>query len=108
MYLKITDIIDIGSYDDLSPTLSLSVAQEMLSASISQTRILQTCGVPHPNMVSSANPLQGNEQTHTHTCTHARCTHTNAASFLSWLAVKAGKLSRQFVYSLFNFESASS
>uniref|UniRef100_A0A3Q2PM44 POU domain protein n=1 Tax=Fundulus heteroclitus TaxID=8078 RepID=A0A3Q2PM44_FUNHE len=34
-------------------------AQEMLSASISQTRILQTCGVPHPNMVSGANPLQG-------------------------------------------------
>lgn len=45
--------------------LSLSVAQEMLSASISQTRILQTCGVPHPNMVSGPNPLQGNDQTHT-------------------------------------------
>ncbi|TWW80640.1 Pituitary-specific positive transcription factor 1 [Takifugu flavidus] len=30
----------------------------MLSASISQTRILQTCAVPHPNMVSGAN-LQG-------------------------------------------------
>ncbi|KAF3842983.1 hypothetical protein F7725_001832 [Dissostichus mawsoni] len=34
-------------------------AQEMLSASISQSRILQTCGVPHPNMVGSGNPLQG-------------------------------------------------
>ena len=34
-------------------------AQEMLSASISQTRILQTCSVPHPNMVSGANTLQG-------------------------------------------------
>lgn len=61
-----------------SLSLSLSVAQEMLSASISQTRILQTCGVPHPNMVSGANPLQGNDQihtltislSHTHTQTH--------------------------------------
>lgn len=48
-------------------SLSLSAAQEMLSASISQTRILQTCGVPHPNMVSGANALQGKDQTHTHT-----------------------------------------
>ena len=52
--------------------LSPSVAQEMLSASISQTRILQTCGVPHPNMVSGPNPLQGNDQTHTHAHTHTR------------------------------------
>ncbi|XP_033843177.1 pituitary-specific positive transcription factor 1 [Periophthalmus magnuspinnatus] len=37
----------------------MMTAQEMLSASISQTRILQTCAVPHPNMVSAANPLQG-------------------------------------------------
>lgn len=36
----------------------LSPAQEMLSASISQTRILQTCSVPH-NMVNGANSLQG-------------------------------------------------
>lgn len=43
----------------VSLSLSLFLAQEMLSASISQTRILQTCGVPHPNMVSGANPLQG-------------------------------------------------
>lgn len=50
-----------------SVSLSLSAAQEMLSASISQTRILQTCGVPHPNMVSGANALQGKDQTHTHT-----------------------------------------
>lgn len=40
-------------------------AQEMLSASISQTRILQTCGVPHPNIVNGANPLQGERQIHT-------------------------------------------
>ncbi|KAK5921142.1 hypothetical protein CgunFtcFv8_024869 [Champsocephalus gunnari] len=37
----------------------MMAAQEMLSASISQSRILQTCGVPHPNMVGSGNPLQG-------------------------------------------------
>ncbi|XP_072301209.1 pituitary-specific positive transcription factor 1 [Eucyclogobius newberryi] len=37
----------------------MMTAQEMLSASISQTRILQTCAVPHPNMVSATNPLQG-------------------------------------------------
>ncbi|KAG1945405.1 POU domain, class 3, transcription factor [Pimephales promelas] len=35
----------------------MSPAQEMLSASISQTRILQTCSVPHANMVNSS--LQG-------------------------------------------------
>lgn len=54
--------------------VSLFVAQEMLSASISQTRILQTCGVPHPNMVSGANSLQGNDQIdtlHTHTYTQS-------------------------------------
>lgn len=51
-------------------SLSLSVAQEMLSASISQTRILQTCGVPHPNMVGSGNPLQGNDQIHKRTHLH--------------------------------------
>ncbi|MBN3279075.1 PIT1 factor, partial [Polyodon spathula] len=34
-------------------------AQDMLSASISQTRILQTCSVPHPSVVNGANTLQG-------------------------------------------------
>ncbi|XP_067372308.1 pituitary-specific positive transcription factor 1 isoform X2 [Channa argus] len=53
-----------ASTSDCLPSTShahsmVSAAQEMLSASISQTRILQTCGVPHPNMVSGANPLQG-------------------------------------------------
>lgn len=38
---------------------SIHTAQEMLSASISQTRILQTCSMPHPNMVNGANSLQG-------------------------------------------------
>ncbi|XP_044072529.1 pituitary-specific positive transcription factor 1 isoform X1 [Siniperca chuatsi] len=46
-------------YSNQQTTYGMMAAQEMLSASISQTRILQTCGVPHPNMVSSANPLQG-------------------------------------------------
>ncbi|KAG9349092.1 hypothetical protein JZ751_029412 [Albula glossodonta] len=40
-------------------TYGMMAAQEMLSASISQTRILQTCSVPHPNMVNGANSLQG-------------------------------------------------
>uniref|UniRef100_A0AAV2K4I3 Uncharacterized protein n=1 Tax=Knipowitschia caucasica TaxID=637954 RepID=A0AAV2K4I3_KNICA len=43
-------------------TYGMMTAQEMLSASISQTRILQTCGVPHPNMVSTSNPLQGTDK----------------------------------------------
>ncbi|XP_069010643.1 pituitary-specific positive transcription factor 1 [Embiotoca jacksoni] len=46
-------------YSNQQATYGMMAAQEMLSASISQTRILQTCGVPHPNMVSAANPLQG-------------------------------------------------
>uniref|UniRef100_A0A8C5HRK9 POU domain protein n=2 Tax=Gouania willdenowi TaxID=441366 RepID=A0A8C5HRK9_GOUWI len=46
-------------YSNQQATYGMMAAQEMLSASISQTRILQTCGVPHPNMVSGANPLQG-------------------------------------------------
>lgn len=48
------------SFSFLLPIVSVHLwaAQEMLSASISQTRILQTCAVPHPNMVSGAN-LQG-------------------------------------------------
>ncbi|XP_037646005.1 pituitary-specific positive transcription factor 1 [Sebastes umbrosus] len=46
-------------YGNQQATYGMMAAQEMLSASISQTRILQTCGVPHPNMVGSANPLQG-------------------------------------------------
>ncbi|XP_062287987.1 pituitary-specific positive transcription factor 1 [Scomber scombrus] len=46
-------------YSNQQATYGIMAAQEMLSASISQTRILQTCGVPHPNMVSAANPLQG-------------------------------------------------
>ncbi|XP_028656936.1 pituitary-specific positive transcription factor 1 [Erpetoichthys calabaricus] len=36
-----------------------STAQEMLTASISQSRILQACSVPHPNVVNGANALQG-------------------------------------------------
>ncbi|XP_017686205.1 PREDICTED: pituitary-specific positive transcription factor 1 isoform X3 [Lepidothrix coronata] len=31
---------------------------EMLSASLSQTRILQTCSMPHPNVVNSVSTLQ--------------------------------------------------
>ncbi|KAM9342858.1 pituitary-specific positive transcription factor 1 [Pholidichthys leucotaenia] len=46
-------------YSNQQATYGMMAAQEMLSASISQTRILQTCAVPHPNMVSGANPLQG-------------------------------------------------
>ncbi|XP_034741277.1 pituitary-specific positive transcription factor 1 [Etheostoma cragini] len=46
-------------YSNQQATYGMMAAQEMLSASISQTRILQTCGVPHPNMVGSANSLQG-------------------------------------------------
>ncbi|XP_034043135.1 pituitary-specific positive transcription factor 1 [Thalassophryne amazonica] len=46
-------------YSNQQATYGMMAAQEMLSASISQTRILQTCSVPHPNMVSGANPLQG-------------------------------------------------
>nr|XP_019945200.1 PREDICTED: pituitary-specific positive transcription factor 1 isoform X3 [Paralichthys olivaceus] len=46
-------------YSNQQATYGMMTAQEMLSASISQTCILQTCGVPHPNMVSSTNPLQG-------------------------------------------------
>ncbi|XP_004555612.1 pituitary-specific positive transcription factor 1 [Maylandia zebra] len=46
-------------YTNQQATYGMMAAQEMLSASISQTRILQTCGVPHPNMVSGANALQG-------------------------------------------------
>ncbi|CAG09228.1 unnamed protein product, partial [Tetraodon nigroviridis] len=45
-------------YGNQQATYGMMTAQEMLSASISQTRILQTCAVPHPNMVSGAN-LQG-------------------------------------------------
>ncbi|NXM71409.1 PIT1 factor, partial [Serilophus lunatus] len=33
---------------------------EMLSASLSQTRILQTCSVPHPNVVNGVSTLQSN------------------------------------------------
>ncbi|XP_077472636.1 pituitary-specific positive transcription factor 1 [Stigmatopora argus] len=46
-------------YSNQQATYGIMAAQEMLSASISQTCILQTCGVPPPNMVSAANPLQG-------------------------------------------------
>ncbi|XP_068185961.1 pituitary-specific positive transcription factor 1 [Antennarius striatus] len=46
-------------YSNQQATYGMMAAQEMLSASISQTRILQTCGVPHPNIVNAANPLQG-------------------------------------------------
>uniref|UniRef100_A0A668AFT5 POU domain protein n=1 Tax=Myripristis murdjan TaxID=586833 RepID=A0A668AFT5_9TELE len=46
-------------YSNQQATYGMMAAQEMLSASISQTRILQTCSVPHPNMVSGANTLQG-------------------------------------------------
>lgn len=54
--------------------VSVSPAQEMLSASISQTRILQTCSVPHANMVNGANSLQGthpNLQPHDNDDIHA-------------------------------------
>ncbi|XP_030327636.1 pituitary-specific positive transcription factor 1 isoform X1 [Strigops habroptila] len=33
---------------------------EMLSASLSQSRILQTCSMPHPNVVNSVSTLQSN------------------------------------------------
>ncbi|NXG21391.1 PIT1 factor, partial [Grallaria varia] len=33
---------------------------EVLSASLSQTRILQTCSMPHPNVVNSVSTLQSN------------------------------------------------
>eukprot|EP00063_Salmo_salar_P045613 XP_014020448.1 PREDICTED: pituitary-specific positive transcription factor 1 isoform X2 [Salmo salar] len=46
-------------YSNQQTTYGMMAAQEMLSASISQTRILQTCSVPHPNMVNGANTLQG-------------------------------------------------
>ncbi|XP_034430063.1 pituitary-specific positive transcription factor 1 isoform X2 [Hippoglossus hippoglossus] len=46
-------------YSNQQATYGMMTAQEMLSASISQTCILQTCGVPHPNMLSGANQLQG-------------------------------------------------
>ncbi|KAF7666777.1 hypothetical protein LDENG_00090840 [Lucifuga dentata] len=46
-------------YSNQQATYGMMTAQEMLSASISQTRILQTCSVPHPNMVNSASTLQG-------------------------------------------------
>ncbi|XP_061735901.1 pituitary-specific positive transcription factor 1 [Nerophis ophidion] len=46
-------------YGNQQTAYGIMAAQEMLSASISQTCILQTCGVPPPNMVSAANPLQG-------------------------------------------------
>ncbi|XP_061899291.1 pituitary-specific positive transcription factor 1-like [Entelurus aequoreus] len=45
-------------YSNQQTAYGIMAAQEMLSASISQTCILQTCGVPPPNMVSAANPLQ--------------------------------------------------
>ncbi|KAK7168721.1 hypothetical protein R3I93_004886 [Phoxinus phoxinus] len=44
-------------YSNQQTTYGMMTAQEMLSASISQTRILQTCSVPHANMVNSS--LQG-------------------------------------------------
>ncbi|KAI2660436.1 Pituitary-specific positive transcription factor 1 [Labeo rohita] len=46
-------------YSNQQTTYGMMAAQEMLSASISQTRILQTCSVPHANMVNGANSLQG-------------------------------------------------
>ncbi|XP_006637992.1 pituitary-specific positive transcription factor 1 isoform X1 [Lepisosteus oculatus] len=46
-------------YGNQQTTYGMMAAQEMLSASISQTRILQTCSVPHPNVVNGANTLQG-------------------------------------------------
>lgn len=51
--------VSVWLFDDDSIGF-LSPAQEMLSASISQTRILQTCSVPH-NMVNGANSLQGTD-----------------------------------------------
>ncbi|KTG02458.1 hypothetical protein cypCar_00008990 [Cyprinus carpio] len=46
-------------YSNQQTTYGMMAAQEMLSASISQTRILQTCSAPHANMVNGANSLQG-------------------------------------------------
>uniref|UniRef100_A0A673FTW6 POU domain protein n=1 Tax=Sinocyclocheilus rhinocerous TaxID=307959 RepID=A0A673FTW6_9TELE len=46
-------------YGNQQTTYGMMAAQEMLSASISQTRILQTCSAPHANMVNGANSLQG-------------------------------------------------
>ncbi|KAL2081728.1 hypothetical protein ACEWY4_023581 [Coilia grayii] len=46
-------------YSNQQTTYGMMAAQEMLSASISQTRILQTCSMPHPNIVNGANSLQG-------------------------------------------------
>ncbi|MBN3299548.1 PIT1 factor, partial [Amia calva] len=46
-------------YSNQQTTYGMMAAQEMLSASISQTRILQTCSVPHPSVVNGANSLQG-------------------------------------------------
>ncbi|NWI35964.1 PIT1 factor, partial [Picathartes gymnocephalus] len=37
-----------------------SATPEMLSASLSQTRILQTCSMPHPNVVNGVSTLQSN------------------------------------------------
>ncbi|XP_051564515.1 pituitary-specific positive transcription factor 1 [Myxocyprinus asiaticus] len=45
-------------YSNQQTTYGMMTAQEMLSASISQTRILQTCSVPHANMVNGASSLQ--------------------------------------------------
>ncbi|XP_026865389.2 pituitary-specific positive transcription factor 1 isoform X2 [Electrophorus electricus] len=46
-------------YSNQQTTYGMMAAQEMLSASISQTRILQTCSVPHANMVNGASSLPG-------------------------------------------------
>ncbi|XP_056308581.1 pituitary-specific positive transcription factor 1-like [Danio aesculapii] len=51
-------------YSNQQTTYGMMAAQEMLSASISQTRILQTCSVPHANMVNGANSLQGRPPTY--------------------------------------------
>ncbi len=75
---------------------SVSPAQEMLSASISQTRILQTCSMPHANMVNGANSLQGTTcawiQTFspmTFTCT--QCVLANTTTTCTYFRVRQNK-----------------
>ncbi|XP_052463103.1 pituitary-specific positive transcription factor 1-like [Carassius gibelio] len=46
-------------YSNQQTIYGMMAAQEMHSASISQTRILQTCSMPRASMVNSANSLQG-------------------------------------------------
>ncbi|XP_063070523.1 pituitary-specific positive transcription factor 1 [Engraulis encrasicolus] len=69
-------------YSNQQTTYGMMAAQEMLSASISQTRILQTCSMPHPNIVNGTNSLQGSlapclykfpEHSHSHSLGGGSC-----------------------------------